>query len=93
MCLGIPGQIVALEQREQLLGIVEVGGIRRTINLACIVDEAHPIDGCIGEWVLIHVGFALCRIDAEQAAATLALLRELDEAPELDETPEPEAGP
>ena len=45
-----------------------------------IVDEAHPVDACLGEWVLVHVGFAMSRIDAEEAARTLALLDELGEA-------------
>jgi hydrogenase expression/formation protein HypC len=61
------------------LAQVDIGGVTREINVACIVSAEHPIEACIGEWVLIHVGFALARIDAEQAAATLALLQEIDE--------------
>jgi hydrogenase expression/formation protein HypC len=50
------------------------------VNLACIVDAAHPVEGCVGDWVLIHVGFAMSRIDEAQAAETLKILTELGEA-------------
>ena len=80
MCLGIPGRIVAIDDAVLMLATVEVGGIRRQINIVCIVDEAHPVNSCVGEWVLIHVGFAMSRIDEVQAAATLKLLSELGEA-------------
>jgi hydrogenase expression/formation protein HypC len=74
MCLGVPGQIVAIADEEAQLAIVEIAGVRRKINLACIVDDDHPIEACIGDWVLVHVGFALARIDAAEAAETLRLL-------------------
>ena len=79
MCLGIPGRIVEINDAEKKLALVEVGGVRRQVNLACIVDEAHPVESCIGDWVLVHVGFAMSRIDEEQAAETLAILTELGE--------------
>jgi hydrogenase expression/formation protein HypC len=79
MCLGIPGQIVAITDAENMLGIVDVSGVRREIHLACIVDDAHPIEACVGDWVLVHVGFAMSRIDEAEAAQTLALLAELGE--------------
>lgn len=79
MCLGIPGQIVAISDAENVLGIVDVSGVRREICLACIVDDKHPIQSCIGDWVLVHVGFAMSRIDEAEAAQTLALLAELGE--------------
>ena len=74
MCLGVPGQIVAIADADALLAIVDIAGVRRKINLACIVDDDHPIAACIGDWVLIHVGFALARIDEAEAAETLRLL-------------------
>ena len=80
MCLGIPGQIVAIVDAQRQLALVDVGGVRRTVNVAFIVDDTHPVDACLGEWVLVHVGFAMSRIDAEEAARTLALLDELGEA-------------
>jgi hydrogenase expression/formation protein HypC len=79
MCLGVPGQVVEISDAQNLLGIVSVSGVRREINLACIVDDAHPVASCLGCWVLVHVGFAMSRIDAAEAAATLRLLTELGE--------------
>ncbi len=79
MCLGVPGQIVAISDAANLLGIVSVAGVRREINLVCIVDEAHPVASCLGDWVLVHVGFAMSRIDEAEAARTLRLLTELGE--------------
>ncbi|HEY9622959.1 MAG TPA: HypC/HybG/HupF family hydrogenase formation chaperone, partial [Crinalium sp.] len=75
--LGIPGQIVELTNADQKLAIVDVGGVKRQVNIACIVDEDHPVESCVGDWVLVHVGFAMSRIDAAEAAETLHLLEEL----------------
>lgn len=84
MCLGIPGQIVAISDTENELEIVDVSGVRREINLICVIDENHPIESCVGDWVLVHVGFAMSRIDETEAAATLKILEQLGEvAPEL----------
>ena len=80
MCLGIPGLIVEVHDPTRKLAMVAVGGVRRMINIACIVDAAHPAAACLGDWVLVHVGFAMSRIDADEAARTLSLLTELGEA-------------
>ena len=77
MCLGIPGQIVEITDTKNKLALVNVGGVKRQVNLACIVDEEHPIESCMGDWVLVHVGFALNRIDEEEAAETLKMLQEI----------------
>ncbi|MCG8365773.1 MAG: HypC/HybG/HupF family hydrogenase formation chaperone [Pseudanabaenales cyanobacterium] len=77
MCLGIPGQILAVSDVTQKLAIVDVGGVRRQVNIACIVDDAHPTESCVGDWVLVHVGFAMNRIDPEEAQITLDLLAEM----------------
>ncbi len=79
MCLGIPGQIVSIDENIPKLATVDVGGVRRQINISCIVDEEHSPQSCIGEWVLVHVGFAMSRINAEEAAKTLELLEEMGE--------------
>ena len=85
MCLGIPGQVIEILDHDNKLAKVDVAGVRRSVNLACIVDEAHPTESCVGDWVLVHVGFAMSRIDPEEARKTLALLTELGEAQaELD---------
>ena len=80
MCLGIPGRIVKIDDAEKKLATVDVSGVKRQVNIACIVDDAHPLDACVGDWVLVHVGFAMARIDAQQAAETLRILTELGEA-------------
>jgi hydrogenase expression/formation protein HypC len=80
MCLGIPGRIVKIDDAANMLAVVDVGGVRRKVNIACIVDEEHPVSSCVGDWVLIHVGFAMSRLDEEEAAETLRILTELGEA-------------
>jgi len=80
MCLGIPGRIVSIDDAERLVATVDISGIRRQVNIACIVDDEHTPETCIGDWVLIHVGFAMSRIDEAEAAATLQILAELGEA-------------
>lgn len=77
MCLGIPGQIVKITDTNQKLAIVNVGGVKRQVNIACIVDEQHPPESCVGDWVLVHVGFAMNRINEQEAAETLKLLEEI----------------
>lgn len=79
MCLGIPGRIVAISDAQRKLAMIDVSGVRREVNIACIIGE-RPIDACIGDWVLIHVGFAMSVIDEAQAAETLRILTELGEA-------------
>jgi hydrogenase expression/formation protein HypC len=80
MCLGIPGCIVSIDDAENMVATVDVCGVRRQINISCIVDREHPVEACVGDWVLVHVGFAMSRIDADEAAATLKILVELGEA-------------
>jgi hydrogenase expression/formation protein HypC len=80
MCLGIPGRIVDIVSVEQKLGLADVSGVKRQVNLACVVSDEHPVEACLGDWVLIHVGFAMSRIDAHQAALTLEVLAALGEA-------------
>ena len=77
MCLGIPGQIVEIINPALQLALVDVGGVKRSVNIACIVDEEHPVADCVGDWVLIHVGFAMNRLAPEEAEETLRLLAEL----------------
>lgn len=75
MCLGVPGQIVEIVDPELLIAVADVAGVRRKVNITCIVDDAHPVAACIGDWVLIHVGFAMSRIDEEEADRALEGLR------------------
>ncbi len=80
MCLGIPGRVVEITDAANKLGLVDVCGVRRPINLACVVDDLHSVGSCIGDWVLVHVGFAMSRINEHEAQLTLELLRQLGEA-------------
>jgi len=74
MCLGIPGRIVQIDDAARKLATVDVGGVRRQVNLACVPDAG------VGDWVLLHVGFAMARLNEAQAAETLEILRALGEA-------------
>lgn len=69
MCLAVPGEIVALDPERQELATVNVQGVRRVVNTG-LLEDVEP-----GDWVLIHVGFAMARIDEAEAQATLDLLR------------------
>jgi hydrogenase expression/formation protein HypC len=80
MCLGIPGCIVRIDDADNMIATVDICGVRRQINVSCVVDDTHPVEACVGDWVLVHVGFAMSRIDAEEAAATLKILNDLGEA-------------
>ncbi len=80
MCLGIPGQVVEIVNAEKHLAKVEISGVRRQVSLTCIVSDKHPIESCIGDWVLVHVGFAMSLINEDEAKKTLELLMELGEA-------------
>jgi hydrogenase expression/formation protein HypC len=71
VCLAIPGQIVEITDEANRLATVDVVGVRRTVNVG-LIDDVEP-----GDWVLIHVGFALSRVDEEEAAATLRLLERM----------------
>ena len=82
MCLGIPGQIVEITDARRKLASVDVAGVKHEVNIGCIVNEAHPVDGCVGDWVLVHVGFAMSRIDEKEAALTLEVLTELGKVQE-----------
>ncbi len=68
MCLAIPGQIVEHVDEATHLAKVDVAGVRRTVNIG-LLDDAD-----VGDWVLIHVGFAISKVDEEEAHATLALV-------------------
>ena len=77
MCLAIPGRVIEFVDEEQRLAKVDIAGVRRSVNVSLLDGEnggASP-----GDWVLIHVGFALSKVDEEEAHATLKLLRGMGE--------------
>jgi hydrogenase expression/formation protein HypC len=80
MCLGIPGRIEAITDAGSKLARVDVMGVKREINIACVLRDGETPADCIGAWVLVHVGFAMSRVDEREAQLTLQLLHELGEA-------------
>ena len=78
MCLAIPGQITEITDPQNLLAMVNINGVKRQVNIACIVDDRHPVESCVGDWVVVHVGFALNRLDESEAAETLRILAEIN---------------
>ncbi len=80
MCLGIPGRILAITDEARQMAMAEISGVRREVNVACIAEG--PLEGLVGSWALIHVGFAMSRIDEDEAERTLQALRDLGEAQE-----------
>lgn len=72
MCLAIPGQVIELVDEQRSLAKVDVAGVRRNVNVGLLDREG---DGVLaGDWVLVHVGFAISRIDEQEARATHDLL-------------------
>ena len=75
MCLAVPAQIAEFVDSERFLAKVDVSGVRRVVNVALV---SGGTDGAgVGDWVLLHVGFAMSRIDEHEAQATLDALRAL----------------
>ena len=71
MCLAVPGQVVAFVDEPNQLATVDVAGVRRTINVG-LLDGDDAV--ALGDWVLVHVGFAISKVDEEEALATRRLL-------------------
>jgi hydrogenase expression/formation protein HypC len=85
MCLAIPGEVLEVVDEANRLARVDVGGVRRNINIG-LLDEGGESVGP-GDWVLIHVGFAISKVDEEEAVATRKLLEGMgaDYEQELEE--------
>jgi hydrogenase expression/formation protein HypC len=75
MCLAIPGQVMEVVDDANRLAKVDVAGVRRTVNIGLLDGEGESAGP--GDWVLIHVGFALSKVDEEEALATRRLLEEM----------------
>ncbi len=73
MCVGIPAQVVEILAEEKKSAIVEVEGVRREVSIVIVLDEGVKV----GDWVLLHVGFAMSIIDEHEAAAQLDFMRML----------------
>ena len=75
MCLAIPGEILEIVDDANRIARVDVAGVRRNVNIGLLDDEATGTGGAdVGDWVLIHVGFAISKIDEDEAVATRELL-------------------
>jgi hydrogenase expression/formation protein HypC len=85
VCLAIPGRVIEIVDDENRLALVDVAGVQRRVNIGLL--DADGTGAAPGDWVLIHVGFALSLVDEEEAAATLALLQGMgaDYEQELEE--------
>jgi hydrogenase expression/formation protein HypC len=80
MCLGIPGRIIEIHSDRGLpMGMVDFGGVRREVCLAYVADQVQP-----GDYAIVHVGFAISRVDEEEARRTFEALREMSQLDELD---------
>src|SRR6516225_9752379 len=75
MCLAIPGQVIEIVDPDNQIAKVDVVGVRRNINVSLLANENGGAQ--CGDWVLIHVGFALSKVDEEEAQATLRLLQQM----------------
>ena len=75
MCLGLPGQLVDLTDADSHLAVAEVSGVRRVVNIGLLVGDDGGV--AVGDWVLIHVGFAMAKIDEDEARQSLAFIEEL----------------
>ena len=85
MCLAIPGQVVEMTDEANRLAKVDVAGVQRNVNVGLLDADGDP--AAPGDWVLIHVGFALSKVDEDEARATLTMLEGMgdDYEQELEE--------
>lgn len=76
MCVGIPAQVVEILPAERKMAVVEVEGVRREVSIVMVLDDGVAV----GDWVLLHVGFAMSVIDEDEARSQLDFMRMLGEA-------------
>jgi hydrogenase expression/formation protein HypC len=82
MCLAIPGRVLAIVDEPNRLARVDVAGVRRNVNVGLLDGDGGGVQP--GDWVLIHVGFAMSKVDEEEAQATLSLLQRMGDAYEQE---------
>jgi hydrogenase expression/formation protein HypC len=82
MCLAIPARILDVVDERNELAQVDVGGVQRTVNVSLLGTDPNGVRP--GDWVLVHVGFAIARVDEQEAAATIALLEQMGAAYEQE---------
>jgi len=79
MCLGIPGRITEINKADLPSGVVDFGGVKRDVCLAYVADEVD-----VGDYVIVHVGFAISKVDEAEAKRTFEILREMSQLDELE---------
>lgn len=77
MCMGIPTRIIEITDPVNGQALVELSGVRREVNIALLLAEC-PAQSLIGQWAIIHAGFAISLVDEDEANAVLALMAELE---------------
>jgi hydrogenase expression/formation protein HypC len=82
MCLAVPGQVTEIVDEGNRLARVEVAGVLRNVNVGLL--DGDGVGARPGDWVLIHVGFAMSKVDEEEARATLRLLQQMGDAYEQE---------
>jgi hydrogenase expression/formation protein HypC len=82
MCLAIPGRVVEVVDPEHRIASVDVAGVRRKVNIGLLDGDGHPVGP--GDWVLIHVGFAMSRVDEDEALETRRMLEALGDSYEQE---------
>jgi hydrogenase expression/formation protein HypC len=75
MCLAIPARVVEFTDEPNRIALVDVAGVQRNVNVGLLHDESSQVR--VGDWVLVHVGFAISKIDEDEAATTLRLLEQM----------------
>lgn len=94
MCLGLPGRLVVFDPERPHQAVVDIDGVRRPVNVQLVAGDEDGI--AVGDWILVHVGFAMARLDEEEATRTLTFIKELgsvydDEIDQLREGVAPSA--
>ncbi|SFV58796.1 [NiFe] hydrogenase metallocenter assembly protein HypC [hydrothermal vent metagenome] len=79
MCLGVPAQIKKIIDIDNQIAMVDLSGVSREVNIACVLNDTYQENDLIGKWVLVHVGFALSVVDEKEAHKTLKILSEIGE--------------
>ena len=79
MCLGIPAQIKEIVDVDNQIAMVDLSGVSREVNIACVLDDTYQSEDLINKWVLVHVGFELSVVDEDEAHKTLKILDEIGE--------------
>ncbi len=85
MCLAVPGQIIEITETDPMLrsGRVSFGGIVKSVNLSCVPDAG------VDDYVIVHVGFAISKLDEAEAHRVFEYLKQIDELSELEEGSQP----